>query len=135
MSITSNEKFDIDLNKLISFTVDRDEVIATSKQLTQVLSSVNISIANKRDAEQEKAYNYVSNLIKSLTEKLTSPKNEEESESAKLLVQVYLNTCTSANDPRVRIDEKFQKAIIACTIDDQKKFRKKLESLHKHTIY
>ena len=110
-------------------------MIATSKQLTQVLSSVNISIANKRDAEQEKAFNYVNDLIKSLTEKLTSPKNEEESESAKVLVQVYLNTCTSANDPRVRIDEKFQKAIIACTIDDQKKFRKKLESLHKHTIY
>lgn len=110
-------------------------MIATSKQLTQVLSSVNISIASKRDEDQEKAFNQVNDKLKLLTESLTAPKNKEELEEAKVKVQIYLNTCTSANDPRVAIDEKFQKAIIACTIDDQKKFRKKLEALHKFTIW
>lgn len=121
-------------------------MIATSKQLAKVLSSVNIHIESNRSVEQEKAFNHVNGLINSLSEILKQRREreknnvkakalDEEYENAKMKIQVYLNTCTSSNDPRVAIDEKFQKYMIECTIDDQKKFRKQLEQLHKYTIH
>ena len=44
------------------------------------------------------------------------------------LCQLYLNTC-SPDYNNLPVDDQFQTSVIACTAEDQKKIRKKLEAL------
>lgn len=43
--------------------------------------------------------------------------------------QTYMNACTSQPDPSSGTDKNFETAILGCTLDDQKRVKKRLQGL------
>lgn len=43
--------------------------------------------------------------------------------------QTYMNACTSQPDPSSGTDRNFETAILGCTLDDQKRVKKRLQGL------
>lgn len=43
--------------------------------------------------------------------------------------QTYMNACTSQPDPSTGTDKNFESAILGCTLDDQKRVKKRLQGL------
>ncbi|RWS17953.1 hypothetical protein B4U79_10416 [Dinothrombium tinctorium] len=103
--------------------VDKEEILATSDRMLCRLNSVEIQVITTRDEDQVNALQTVNMYIDNLVEMFKQNANQ-----AIHLGRMYLNTCSSESNVGI-VDEKFQKAIIACTADDQKKIRKRLESL------
>jgi BCL2-associated athanogene 2 len=52
----------------------------------------------------------------------------EDSVAAHARCQTYMNACTSHADPRAT-DKNFESAILGCTLDDQKRVKKRLQGL------
>ncbi|XP_054153925.1 uncharacterized protein LOC128952540 isoform X2 [Oppia nitens] len=105
--------------------VDREEIKVTSHGLLYRLNSVDVILKTNRNKSQEKALETVNNAIEKLSDCAKYDK-----QSAKQLCQSYLSACSSDHSFKSQtFDEAFQKQIIECTIDDQKRIKKSLENI------
>lgn len=107
--------------------VEQEEIKVSTSGLLYRLNSVDIAIKTPRNELQEKALENVTKVIEQLTEEVNSDR-----ELAVQKCLSYLSACSSNERSHCSTpsDEKFQSAIIECAVDDQKKIRKKLESLY-----
>ncbi|KAI1287593.1 BAG family molecular chaperone regulator 2 [Halotydeus destructor] len=103
--------------------VDREEILITAQRLVKMLNTVHVQVATIRNKEQQLALETVNSLIANVTR---MSEGKDQLDKARQLVKLYLNTCSSESH-NLTVDEKFQKALIGCTIDDQKRIRKRLE--------
>ena len=98
----------------------------TTSGLLYRLNSVDVVIKTPRTESQEKALEVVTKYIEKLSDCIKTDR-----EKAKQLCQSYLGACSSADIfGRQPVDEKFQKIVVECSLDDQKVVKKKLEILY-----
>lgn len=105
--------------------MDREEIVTTSQRLAKMLSTVQVVVSTVRSKEQQVALDTVNAFIANMTRMAEAI---AERQRAQQLCRLYLNTCSSESYC-LPVDEKFQRAILDCTADDQKKVRKRLETL------
>lgn len=87
------------------------------------VASVEVSVRTNRDPMQEEALSEVNDLINRMVMEI-----EHNTDLAKTQCLRYLCTCTS--DPETGpIDKVFENALLGCTIDDQKRVRRRLSGL------
>jgi len=101
---------------------EREEIQITADRLLGRCLTVEVQVSTPRNEIQKRALDKVNQYIDDLVSRL-----RHDLEGAKISCQTYLNACLP--DARGTIDQRFQSAIIECTADDQKKTRKRLESL------
>lgn len=114
----------IETNKDMRFISEgeREEIEITAGRLRSRTLTVEVTVTTPRNEVQKKALEQVNQYIDDLLVKF-----RVDLDSAKRTCQEYLNACLS--ESQGSIDQRFQAAIIECTADDQKKTRKRLESL------
>jgi len=105
--------------------VDREEILTTSQRLLRMLNTVTVVVTTVRNKEQQLALEAVNALLANLS-RMSDASNERE--NARQLCRLYLNTCSSESYC-LPVDDKFQRVLIECTADDQKRTRKRLETL------
>lgn len=101
---------------------EREEIEITAQRLMGRTLTVEVCVTTPRNEQQQKALERVNTFIDELVTKI-----QTDLDGAKKSCYEYLNACLpEAKGP---INQKFQSAVIECTADDQKKIRKRLESL------
>lgn len=110
--------------------VDLQDIHATTEDLLQRLESVKIIIKPMRSSIQIEAFENAIKYIDTLKKILM----QEGRIAAKKKCLTYLSSCTSDDSVDknhcelfVPIDERFQKIVIDCSLDDQKTIKKELE--------
>jgi len=101
---------------------EREEIQVNAQRLMERCVSVEVQVATPRNNLQQAALLQVNEYIEELVNRLRT-----DLSGSKVACRTFLNACLSdANGP---IDQRFQSVIIDCAADDQKKIRKRLESL------
>ena len=112
--------------------MDLQDIQANTKCLKHRLECVDIAITTIRSNGQldamKKAYQCLDDLAQLC--------NKDSKMAAKQRCLSYISSCSSDNltddennQLMVPIDERFQKLVIQCSLEDQKSIRKKLESI------
>lgn len=84
--------------------------------------TVEVKVLTQRDSQQEEALFQVNHLIDGLVIALKS-----DPESAKAKCVTYMNACSSNAEGIT--DKMFESALLGCTVDDQKKVKRRLQGL------
>lgn len=85
--------------------------------------SVEISISTVRNSQQEEALHKATSIINELVKKLL----DDMGGGRQRLLALHAACVTEA--PPVPIDQKFQAIVISCALEDQKKIKRRLETL------
>lgn len=104
--------------------VEQEEIKVTTHGLLYRLNSVDVILSTPRSESQQKALENVNLFLEKLSDAM-----KVNRETAKQTCQSYLSACSSDQFKSIPVDDKFQNIIIQCTVDDQKKIRKSLESI------
>lgn len=86
--------------------------------------TVEVKVLTQRDQMQEEALFQVNHLIDGLVLALKS-----DPESAKAKCVSYMNACASQMVEDGITDKNFESALLGCTLDDQKKVKRRLQGL------
>uniref|UniRef100_A0A3Q2Q4V2 BCL2 associated athanogene 2 n=1 Tax=Fundulus heteroclitus TaxID=8078 RepID=A0A3Q2Q4V2_FUNHE len=106
---------------------EREELSLTANRLMGRTLSVEISIGTIRNPQQEEALQKATSMIDEIVKKLLS---DMESGRQQLLA---LHAACVTEAPPVPIDQKFQAIVIGCALEDQKKIKRRLETLVRNT--
>ncbi|XP_077547609.1 BAG family molecular chaperone regulator 2 [Haemaphysalis longicornis] len=109
--------------ELASLPTDRrEEMGLTVERLQLRVKAVEVSVSTPRSSEQEAALDQVEQFLTTLVLSMTT-----DPDRARAVCRSYLCACsTEASGPA---DQRFQAAILGCTADDQKKARRRLETI------
>ncbi|XP_053292747.1 BAG family molecular chaperone regulator 2 [Pleuronectes platessa] len=102
---------------------EKEELNLTANRLLGRTLSVEISIGTIRNSQQEDALHKATTIIDEIVKKLLD--NMEDSRQQ--LLALHAACVTEA--PPVPIDQKFQAIVISCSLEDQKKIKRRLETL------
>jgi len=102
---------------------DREDILRYCERVTDRCVTVEVLVHTMRDRVQEEALYQVNRLIDSL---VISIKSDPTATRVKCLS--YMAACTSTSHQEVS-DKNFETAILGCTLDDQKRIRKRLQGL------
>lgn len=92
-------------------------------RITSRCLTVEVKVLTQRDQMQEEALHQVNHYIDNLVRALQSdPLN------AKAKCISYMNACSS-NQEDGTTDKQFESALLGCTVDDQKRVKKRLQGL------
>ena len=95
----------------------------TANRLMGRALCVEVSVGTIRNSLQEEALRNATSLIDEIVKKLLDDMNS----GRERLLAVYAACVTEA--PPVPIDQKFQALVISCALEDQKKIKRRLETL------
>ncbi|CAH0382074.1 unnamed protein product [Bemisia tabaci] len=101
---------------------DKDDIQRFIDRIFSRCMTVDVAVHTHRDNIQEDALYQVNNLIDSLVINL-----QMDPKSSKNRCLSYMAACSSA--PIGISDNDFESAILGCTIDDQKRIKKRLQGL------
>lgn len=104
---------------------DPDEIQFHLKRILDRLNTVDVNVQIKRDDVHIESIHHINNLIDEII-RFNDPIEKRRK------CQEFLNSCTSKIQFSQEIyvtDEKFENHLLACTLDDQKMIRKRLEAL------
>lgn len=102
---------------------DRDDVVRYADRITNRCLTVEVKVLTQRDHMQEEALHQVNHYIDGLVRTLrTDPEN------AKARCISFMNACSSSHVEGVT-DKQFESALLGCTVDDQKRIKKRLQGL------
>ncbi|XP_023023375.1 BAG family molecular chaperone regulator 2 [Leptinotarsa decemlineata] len=102
---------------------DRDDVNRYADRIMSRCMTVEVKVLTQRDKMQEEALFQVNHLIDGLVVALKG-----DPESAKARCVTYMNACSS-NLVQGITDKNFESALLGCTLDDQKKVKRRLQGL------
>ncbi|XP_034057839.1 BAG family molecular chaperone regulator 2 [Gymnodraco acuticeps] len=102
---------------------EREELSLTANRLMGRALCVEVSVGTIRNSQQEEALRNANSLIDEIVKKLLDDMNSGREH----LLAVYAACVTEA--PPVPIDQKFQALVISCALEDQKKIKRRLETL------
>uniref|UniRef100_A0A1B6EFD8 BAG domain-containing protein n=1 Tax=Clastoptera arizonana TaxID=38151 RepID=A0A1B6EFD8_9HEMI len=102
---------------------DREDILRYCERLTARCLTVDVLVRTTRDRIQEDALYQVNRLIDSLVVSLKS-----DPYTARQRCMSYMAACSS-NYSQGSSDKNFEIAILGCTLDDQKRIRKRLQGL------
>lgn len=102
---------------------EREELELTANRLMGRTLAVEISVGTIRNPQQEDALLKATSIIDELVKKLL---DDMESGRQRLLA---MHAACVTEAPPVPIDQKFQAIVIGCALEDQKKIKRRLETL------
>ncbi|XP_071769824.1 BAG family molecular chaperone regulator 2 [Centroberyx gerrardi] len=102
---------------------EREELALTAERLMGRTLSVEVSIGTIRSSQQEDALRRATSMIDEIVGKLL----EDMDGGRQRLLALHAACVTEA--PPVPIDQKFQVVVISCALEDQKKIKRRLETL------
>ncbi|CAJ1067498.1 BAG family molecular chaperone regulator 2 [Xyrichtys novacula] len=102
---------------------EREELDLTADRLMGRALSVEISVGTIRNPQQEEALRKATTIIDEMVKKLL----DDMAGSRKQLMALHAACVSEA--PPVPVDQKFQAIVIGCALEDQKKIKKRLETL------
>ncbi|XP_065105697.1 BAG family molecular chaperone regulator 2 [Paramisgurnus dabryanus] len=102
---------------------EKEELSLTANRLMSRTLTVSVSVDTIRNAQQEEALKKVTAIIDEIAAKML-----EDLEGARGRLQALHAACVTEAPP-VPIDQKFQTVIISCALEDQKKIKRRLETL------
>lgn len=105
------------------FLGEKEELELTANRLMGRTLSVEISVGTIRSPMQEEALNKATAIIDELVKKLL---DDMECGRQRLLA---LHAACVTEAPPCPIDQKFQAIVISCALEDQKKIKRRLETL------
>ncbi|XP_072392162.1 BAG family molecular chaperone regulator 2 isoform X2 [Diabrotica undecimpunctata] len=102
---------------------DRDDVTRYADRVMNRCLTVEVKVHTHRDKLQEEALFQVNRLIDGLVMGLKS-----DAELARSKCESYMNAC-SASVVQGATDKNFESTLLGCTVDDQKKVKRRLQGL------
>lgn len=102
---------------------EREELTLTANRLMGRTMTVNICVDTIRNPQQEDALHKAMALIDDIANKVL-----DDMEGAKKRLMALHAACVT-DAPPVPIDQKFQSIVISCALEDQKKIKRRLETL------
>ncbi|XP_054456524.1 BAG family molecular chaperone regulator 2 [Anoplopoma fimbria] len=102
---------------------EREELNLTANRLMGRTLSVDISVGTIRNPQQEDALRKATSVIDDIVKKIL----EDMDSGRQQLLALHAACVTEA--PPVPIDQKFQAIVISCALEDQKKIKRRLETL------
>ncbi|CAL8284984.1 unnamed protein product [Arctogadus glacialis] len=102
---------------------EREELSLTSNRLLGRTLCVEVSVGVIRNSEQDDALRQATSMIDEIVKKLL----EDTGCNRQRLMALHAACVTEA--PPVAIDQKFQAIVISCALEDQKKIKRRLETL------
>ncbi|KAL7383050.1 hypothetical protein ABVT39_003976 [Epinephelus coioides] len=106
---------------------EREELNLTANRLMGRTLAVEVCVNTIRNSQQEEALNKATALIDEIVKKLL---DDMENGRQRLLA---LHAACVTEAPPVPIDQKFQAIVISCALEDQKKIKRRLETLLRNT--
>uniref|UniRef100_A0A8R2RB96 BAG family molecular chaperone regulator 2 n=1 Tax=Bombyx mori TaxID=7091 RepID=A0A8R2RB96_BOMMO len=103
---------------------DKDDITRYADRILSRAMTVEVTVRTDRDHQQEEALYQVNMYIDQLVMSV-----HNDAVSAHSRCQTYMNACTSQPDPNAGTDKNFETAILGCTLDDQKRVKKRLQGL------
>ncbi|XP_072942833.1 BAG family molecular chaperone regulator 2 [Epargyreus clarus] len=103
---------------------DKDDILRYSERILARAMTVTVAVRTDRDPQQEEALHQVNMYIDQLVMSV-----QEDAVVAHTRCQTYMNACSSQPDPASATDKNFETAILGCTLDDQKRVKKRLQGL------
>ncbi|XP_039759076.1 BAG family molecular chaperone regulator 2-like isoform X2 [Pararge aegeria] len=103
---------------------DKDDLLRYAHRLLARATTVQVEVRTERNAKQEDAYNQANVLVDQL---MASVHNNAG--MARLRWQGYMNACTSQPNSGTGIDGNFETVVLGCTLDDQKRIKKRLQGI------
>ncbi|KTG34345.1 hypothetical protein cypCar_00033730 [Cyprinus carpio] len=102
---------------------EREELSLTASRLLGRTLTVSISVDTIRNDQQEEALKKATAIIDEIAGKVL-----EDMEGARKRLQALHAACVT-DAPPVPLDQKFQSVVISCALEDQKKIKRRLETL------
>ncbi|XP_016422700.1 BAG family molecular chaperone regulator 2 [Sinocyclocheilus rhinocerous] len=102
---------------------EREELSLTASRLLGRTLTVSISVDTIRNNQQEEALKKATAIIDEIAGKVL-----EDMEEARKRLQALHAACVT-DAPPVPLDQKFQSVVISCALEDQKKIKRRLETL------
>lgn len=102
---------------------EREELSLTASRLLDRTLTVSVSVDTIRNEQQEEALKKATAIIDEITGKVL-----EDMEGARKRLQALHAACVT-DAPPVPLDQKFQSVVISCALEDQKKIKRRLETL------
>ncbi|XP_023117123.1 BAG family molecular chaperone regulator 2 [Amphiprion ocellaris] len=102
---------------------EREELNLTANRLMGRTLSVEISVGTIRNSQQEDALHKATSIIDEIVKKLL-----DDMDGGRQRLMALHAACVS-EAPAVPIDQKFQAIVISCALEDQKKIKRRLETL------
>ncbi|XP_060536191.1 BAG family molecular chaperone regulator 2 [Cylas formicarius] len=102
---------------------DADDVLRYADRIMNRCMTVDVRVFTQRDLMQEEALFQVNHLIDNLVMEL-----KQDHEAVKARCISYVNACSSVMVEGA-MDKKFESALLGCTVDDQKRVKKRLVGL------
>ncbi|KAG6456191.1 BAG family molecular chaperone regulator 2 [Manduca sexta] len=103
---------------------DKDDITRYADRILARAMTVEVAVRTDRDSQQEEALHQVNMYIDQLVMSV-----HDDAVVAHSRCQTYMNACTSQPDPTSGTDKNFETAILGCTLDDQKRIKKRLQGL------
>ncbi|KAL0870016.1 hypothetical protein ABMA27_006194 [Loxostege sticticalis] len=103
---------------------DKDDIVRYADRILARAMTVEVAVRTDRDPQQEEALHQVNMYIDQLVMSV-----HDDAVVAHSRCQTYMNACTSQPDPSSGTDKNFESAILGCTLDDQKRVKKRLQGL------
>ena len=105
------------------FAGEREELTVTADRLLGRTLTVEVSVETLRTPQQEDALRKATSLINEIVAKVL----DNLDTGRKRLISLHAACVTDV--PAVPIDQKFQTIVISCALEDQKKIKRRLETL------
>uniref|UniRef100_A0A8C5RCN3 BAG cochaperone 2 n=1 Tax=Laticauda laticaudata TaxID=8630 RepID=A0A8C5RCN3_LATLA len=102
---------------------EREELNLTAKRLMGRTITVEVSVETMRNPQQQESLLRATQMIDEIVNKLLDDLEDSKSR----LMSLY-GACTSET-PSGPVNQKFQSVVIGCAIEDQKKIKRRLETL------
>ncbi|XP_068423974.1 BAG family molecular chaperone regulator 2 [Clinocottus analis] len=102
---------------------EKEELSLTANRLMGRTLSVEISVGTIRNSQQEEALHKATSVIDEIVKKLL-----DNMDSGRQQLQSLHAACVT-EATHVPIDQKFQAMVISCALEDQKKIKRRLETL------
>ncbi|XP_037637860.1 BAG family molecular chaperone regulator 2 [Sebastes umbrosus] len=102
---------------------EREELNLTANRIMGRTLSVEISVGTMRNSQQEEALRQATSVIDEIVKKIL----DDMDSGRRQLLALHAACVTEA--PPVPIDQKFQAIVISCALEDQKKIKRRLETL------
>lgn len=106
---------------------EREELTLTADRLMGRTLTVEICVGTIRNSQQEDALQKATSIINEIVKKLL-----DDMEGGRERLQALHAACVTEAVP-VPIDQKFQALVISCALEDQKKIKRRLETLLRNT--
>ncbi|XP_040906274.1 BAG family molecular chaperone regulator 2 [Toxotes jaculatrix] len=102
---------------------EREELTLTANRLMGRTLAVEVSVGTIRNSQQEEALRKATSMIDEIVKKLLN-----DMDGGRRRLQALHAACVTEAPP-VPIDQKFQAVVIGCALEDQKKIKRRLETL------